>query len=168
MVGRLVSFWDGLFSGAMLVLGRVIQHHPRFAILATYSSETCPFESHRTGNLKKNLWNMRFLIWIPIMFSLLVVNFQMYCILQLQGLLPCFTSLGREKSPATKGTNLNITPTWERKKTIFKQPWLWVDTMFPPPKKRTAVPPEPLRPMEKGKMNRTWQPLSQWISTLKI
>ena len=22
MVGRLVSFWDGLFSGAMLVLGR--------------------------------------------------------------------------------------------------------------------------------------------------
>ena len=24
MVGRLVSFWDGLFSGAMLVLGRVL------------------------------------------------------------------------------------------------------------------------------------------------
>ena len=65
MVGRLVSFWDGPFSGAMLVLGRVIQHHPKFAILATYSSETCPFESHRTprvspqkkGNLKRKPLN---------------------------------------------------------------------------------------------------------------
>ena len=35
MVGILVSFWDGIFSGAMLVSGSVMEHDPLSFYLAT-------------------------------------------------------------------------------------------------------------------------------------
>ena len=45
MVGRLVSFWEGPFSGAILVLGRVVVH----LLWLTFVGESDPLSSLEVG-----------------------------------------------------------------------------------------------------------------------
>ena len=68
IVGRLLSFWQGLFSGAMLVSGRVLRCLPHVSLFCKLWWESAPFLFRRLRRFRQKIVHFKFWVdmWIFI------------------------------------------------------------------------------------------------------
>ena len=100
VVGRLVSFWEGLFSGAMLNFGRVINNNISVRIFFPFKTSNGPVLAHYIINWFFGVWLYKILIDFIIFLLCVPQNIlSPYCISgpREKTLVPSFTSLFKQR-----------------------------------------------------------------------